>query len=153
MLAVMRRLLRPRSRLFRLLLAMALLAWMTLTAGAFAASASMTAMQPVHTTSSQRGEHGVMTTSAPCAEMAHAVAPAASMPHATVPDRPASIGHDGNCPCCDGTGCACASLCGGMTAVARLAQAFDPMRIALPPLGVHAPAVAHAAPLLRPPIV
>lgn len=132
------------------MLALALLAWTTLAIGALAQRAPMMAMQPAHHPASMThdGAPMVMASSVPCAGMAHAE----PLPHATAPDKPASPDHGGTCPCCDGTGCTCASLCGGMTAIAYLATRFDTVRIALPTRGAHAPLAMHAAPPLRPPI-
>ncbi|MGH8132280.1 MAG: hypothetical protein ACRETP_03470 [Steroidobacteraceae bacterium] len=93
--------------------------------------------------------------SAHCAGMSHATPQTASMPlqslHHT-PTRHALPGHDGGCPCCNGTDCTCASMCGGMTAIAYVAM-FDPTHGTVQQLASDSPLTTHFAPPLRPPIL
>jgi len=151
----MRSLLRHRSRLFRAVLALALMAWMTLAAGAFAAPLPAPPMQ--HGLPGSATRTVVAMTMAMSNLGAHCAGTSRSASQrfasAKLTHVPATSGHDGSCPCCNGTGCTCASMCGGMTAIAYATPVFDAAQAALPRPDTHAPAAAHFAPPLRPPIV
>ncbi|MGA9422016.1 MAG: hypothetical protein WBW61_06605, partial [Rhodanobacteraceae bacterium] len=83
---------------------------------------------------------------------AHTVASAAPSRHAL--SMPLQHSHDGSsCPCCNGTGCTCASLCSAALSFARAPDAFVGTCAALFPSAVGTPELAHSIPPLRPPIV
>lgn len=137
----MRHLLKPRSRLFRSLSILALLAWTMFAFDAFAhplamadASASMASM-----TTGNAAPH--------CDGM-----PAVGMPHAAhhpVPSQPAGSGHG----CCHNGGCYCASLCSGIVEVPYPGVVLQHVRDPAVSLIHSDPVPVHSAPPLRPPIV
>lgn len=131
----MRHLLRSRSRLFRSLSILALLAWTTFAFDAFAhplimsgGSAGMASM-PTGNSASQ------------CDGMPHAA-------HHPAPSHPAGNGHG----CCHNGGCYCASLCSGIAGVAYLGAPLQPVHDAVVSLNHSDPTPVHSAPPLRPPI-
>jgi len=135
------RLLRPRSRIFRCLLMLAVVAW---TAFAFEALAHPLIMG---------GQAGNMASSTPdqampphCKGMTSTQTASATSPPA--PSHPAEGGNG----CCAFGHCDCASLCSGIVEVPSLAMTWPPTHDpALAP--VHAAVLlAPVAPQLRPPI-
>jgi len=134
--------LHPRSRVFRYLLALALLAW---TAFAFEAMAHPLVM------SGQMGNMASRTTgqamSPHCKGMPSThTASAASTP---APSHPDEGGHG----CCAFGHCDCASFCSSIAGVPSLAMTWPPLHDpALSPVDAGAPPVVFA-PRLRPPIV
>ncbi|HJP99109.1 MAG TPA: hypothetical protein VJ862_11150 [Rhodanobacteraceae bacterium] len=131
----------PRSRVFRSLLALALLAWTALAFNAFAEPLAMTdsggATQMTMAMGGTAGPHcdGLM---------GHASAN--SHP---APMRPAGHGHG----CCQNGHCYCAPLCNGIVGVPYLDMAWAPQHPpVLVPIHVAA-ALTQAPPPLRPPIV
>lgn len=139
-LSVMRRSLHPRSRVFRSLLALALLAWTALAFNAFAQPLAMldsgAATQPAMTMGGTVGTHcdGMMGHASPSSH------PASS--------HPAGNGHG----CCQNGHCYCASFCNGIVGVPYRDMAWAPPHASvLVPVHV-APALAQSAPPLRPPI-
>jgi len=136
----MRGWLRPNSKTFRAMLAMALLAWTALAFNAFArplamiggGAATQAAMVPGGTT----GTHcdGMMGQASPHSHPA--------------PLHPAGDGHG----CCQHGGCYCASPCNGIVGVPYLDMVWEALHApVLVPVHV-APTLAQAAPPLRPPI-
>jgi len=133
--------LHPRSRVFRYLLALALLAW---TAFAFEAMAHPLVM------SGQMGNMASRTGQAMsphCKDMPSThTASAASTP---APSHPDEGGHG----CCAFGHCDCASFCSSIAGVPSLAMTWPPLHDpALSPVDAGAPPVVFA-PRLRPPIV
>jgi hypothetical protein len=134
----MHHLLKPRSRLFRSLSILALLAWTAFAFDAFAhplvmsgGSAGMASM-----TTGNAASH--------CDGM-----PASGMPHAThhpAPSQPAGHG------CCHNGGCYCASVCSGIVGVPYLGVALQPVHDLAVSLMHSDPVPTHSAPPLRPPI-
>lgn len=136
----MRRWFRPNSKTFHAMLAMALLAWTALAFNAFAQPLAMTdsgaATQAAMATGGTTGTHcdGMMGQASPNLHPA--------------PSHPAGTGHG----CCGHGGCYCASLCNGIVGVPYLDMIWEPLHApVLVPVHV-APALAQAAPPLRPPI-
>ena len=137
----MRRFLRPRTKTFRVMLSLALLAWTSLSfgalvwpmsaAGATAPSSSMQAMSS-HVTVAQRD--GM--------PMAHT-----ALNHSQVPVMP--MGQSG---CCHG-GCHCPSACGVAVIVSRPLTVQEYAQAPLPALESANPALALITPPLRPPII
>jgi hypothetical protein len=137
----MRYALRPRSRAFRSLLALALLAWTALAFNAFAQPFVMTdggaAMQTAMAMGGSAATH--------CDGMQMGDASPNSHP---APSHPASHGHG----CCQNGHCYCASFCNGIVGVPYLDMALAPVHTPLL-VPVHvAPALTQTAPPLRPPI-
>lgn len=133
----MRRWFRPRSRSFRVVLGIALLAWIMLASGAFAAPlqgwnamkmAMTTPTAPLHTTTDCDGM--------PMQQAATQQIPTAPMGHGE---------------CCHG-GCACMTACNAVLAVPRLTIAVSLPRFATPVFATVGPAQLPSAPPLRPPI-
>lgn len=136
----MRHLLSPRSRLFRSLSILALLAWTAFAFDAFA--------HPLVMSGSATGVASMSTSNAAlhCEGL-----PASSAPHTAhrpAPTHAAGNGHG----CCHNGGCYCASLCSGVVGISCLGVALQP---------AHDPAItllysdlvpAPSAPPLRPPI-
>jgi hypothetical protein len=141
MLFGMRRLLRPRSRVFRSLLTLALLAWTALAFNAFAQPLAMFDGSNAQAAMAMSGS-----ASAHCSGM--------PMEHASpnahpAPSHPAGNGHG----CCQHGSCYCASFCNGIVGVPYLDMAWAPLHAPVL-VSVHvAPALTQAAPPLRPPIV
>ena len=138
----MRQSLHPRSRLFRSLLALALLAWTGLAFGAFARPVTMDmvamnmAMSKIAPASSMASH---------CDGMAMSNGSHASHP---APSHSPGQGHG----CCSNGGCYCASLCTGIASVPSLVMTWPPARDpALRPVHPQL-ALAISAPPLRPPI-
>lgn len=141
-LLVMRRSLQPRSRVFRCLLMLALIAW---TAFAFEAMAHPLVMngQMENMANPTTGQ----ATSPHCKGMASAhFAPGASTP---APSHPGEAGHG----CCAFGHCDCASFCSSVAGVPSLVMTWPPLHDPL--LGpVHVGVLpATFGPRLRPPIV
>lgn len=129
----MRRALRPRFRIFRSLLTLALLAWATFALDVFARPLTML---PVG--GAQAATMMSETAGTPCHGM--------QMDHASRSPHPAGHG------CCQHGHCYCAPACNGIVGVPRLALAFAPTH---PPVRVPvhaAPALTPHTPPLRPPI-
>lgn len=137
----MRHTLHPRSRVFRSLLVLALLAWTALAFNAFAQPPALIDSEAAMQTAIAADGAAAM----PCdgMMMEHAFA---SVHPAPLP--PAGHGHG----CCQHGGCWCASFCNGIVGVPRLDMAWAPLHApVLVPLRV-VPMLAPTAPLLRPPI-
>jgi hypothetical protein len=136
----MRHLPRPRSTIFRIVLAMALLAW-----AAFAFDASV---RPLAAPANLAGPVSMATGNAAPHCEGHALLSVPHASHHSAPSGKAGHGHG----CCPSGGCYCASLCGGITGVPYLGVALQPMHD--PALSrIHSESVlAHPAPPLRPPI-
>lgn len=141
MLSIMRRSLHPRSRVFRSLLVLALLAWTALAFNAFAQPLAMLDGGNVQSAMTVSGSASAHCNGTP---MEHA------SPNAhPAPSHPAGNGHG----CCQHGSCYCASLCTSIVDVPYLDMAWAPLHApVLVPVDV-APALAQAAPPLRPPIV
>lgn len=137
----MRRWLNPRSRVSRSLLILALLAWAALPFDAFAHSLAMVGEMDADATMVAIGTPA----DSDCAGMSMGHGSQASHP---APAHPAHNGHG----CCTGHGCYCASLFSSIAGVPYLSLTWQPTHgMVLIPIQV-APARAHAAPPLRPPI-
>jgi hypothetical protein len=137
----MRRWLRPRSRLFRTVLVMAVLAWTALTLNAFAQPLAMLDGSNGHAAMALGGSASAHCNGMPMAHAAPNSHPARS--------HPPGNGHG----CCQHDGCYCISLCNGIAGVPCLDMVWVPLRApVLVPVHV-APALTQAAPPLRPPIV
>ncbi len=142
MLSVMRRSLHPRSRLFRSLLTLALLAWTALAFNALAQPLVMiNSGAATQSAMAMGGTAGTHCDGMPMEHVSPRVHPA--------PSHPAGLGHG----CCQHGSCYCASLCNGIVDVPYLDTAFAPLHApVLVPVHV-APARVQAAPLLPPPII
>lgn len=135
----MHHLLRPRSRLFRSLSILALLAW---TAFAFDAFAHPLVMS---------GDPASMISMTTSNAAAHCDGtPASGMPRAT--HHPVSSQSAGNGHGCCHNGCWCASLCSGIVDVPYLGVVLQPTHDSAVSLIHSDPVPVHSAPLLRPPI-
>lgn len=141
MLGRMRRLLRPRSRVSRSLLTLALLAWTALAFNAFAQPLAMLDGGHAQTAMTMDGS-----ASAHCSGM--------PMEHASPNAHPASSHPaDNGQGCCQHGSCYCASLCNGIVDVPYLDTAWAPLHASvLVPVHVE-PALTQTAPPLRPPII
>jgi hypothetical protein len=137
----MRRSLHPRSRVFRSLLALALLAWTALAFNAFAQPLAMT--ESGATTQMAMAMGGAPATHCDGMTTGHA------SPNAhPAPPHPVGNGHG----CCQNGHCYCASFCNGIVGVPYIDMAWAPPHApVLVPVHV-APALAQTAPPLRPPI-
>ena len=136
----MRHAFRPRSRVFRSLLALALLAWTALAFNAFAQPFGMLesdATQTAMAAGTAAGAH--------CNGMAMGHASHGS--HAA-PSYPTGDGHG----CCRNGHCYCASLCNGIAGVPWLDMAWASPHAPMPLPVPVASALAQTAPPLRPPI-
>jgi hypothetical protein len=105
---------RPRSRCFRVVLGMALLAWTAFAFDAFAHPLMMGAAPAAHASATAAGM------SAPSEGM-----PAMAMPHtshATVPVQPIGNGHG----CCQNAHCYCASFCSGIAGAPGMTATVAP---------------------------
>lgn len=139
----MRRSLHPRSRVFRCLLILALLAW-----AAFAFDAVAHPLAVADGMGSMAGMAMGHTTSSHCNGMtpSHASTLGASTP---APSHPAGTGHG----CCAFGHCLCATFCSGIAGVSGFDVTWEPPHDpALVPAYI-APTSVRAAPPLRPPIV
>lgn len=142
MLSVVRRSLHPRSRIFRSLLVLALLAWTSLGFNAFAQPLAMidsgAATQAAMAMGGAGGTHCYGMTTGPASPDSH-----------PAPSHPAGNGHG----CCQHGSCYCASLCNSIVGVPYLDTAFAPLHApVLVPVHI-APALTSTAPPFRPPIV
>lgn len=141
MLFVMRHSLQPRSRTFRSLLILALLAW---TAFAFEAMAHPIIM------SGQMANMASTTTGQAMSPHCKAMTPTQSVPAASIPAP--SHPDDGGNGCCTFGHCDCASFCSSIAGVPSLAMMWPPLHDpALSPVHAGVPPVVFA-PRLRPPI-
>ncbi|MBN8735973.1 MAG: CopL family metal-binding regulatory protein [Xanthomonadales bacterium] len=139
----MRRSLHPRSRIFRSLLVLALLAWTALAFNAFGQPLAMIDSGAT-TTQAATAMDGAAGTHCDGMPMGH-VSPSSH----PAPAHPAGDGHG----CCQHGSCNCASLCTSIVDVPYLDMAWAPLHApVLVPVHV-APALTQAAPPLRPPIV
>lgn len=132
--------LKRRSRLFRSMSILALLAWTAFAFDAFAHPLVMSG-DPASVVSMATGN-----AASHCEGM-----PAAGMPHVAhhpSPSYPAGNGHG----CCHNGGCWCASLCSGIVGVPYLGIALRPVHASAVSLIHSDPVPVHAAPPLRPPI-
>lgn len=137
---VMRHSLHLRSRIFRSLLALALLAWTALAFNAFAQPLAMTESDAAATHMAMGGKAGTH-----CDGMAGQASPNF---HPAL-SHPTGNGHG----CCQNSHCYCASFCNGIVGVPYIDMAWvPPHATVLVPVHV-APALAQNAPPLRPPIV
>lgn len=131
----MHHLLRPRSRLFRSLSILALLAWTAFAFDAFA--------HPLVMAGGSAGMASMATgdSASQCDGMPNAA-------HHPAPSNPAGSGHG----CCQNGGCYCASLCSGIAGVPYLGTALQPVHDPAVSLIHSDPTPVHSAPPLRPPI-
>lgn len=140
MLSVMRHPLHPRSRAFRSLLVLALLAWTALAFNAFAQPLAMFDGSTAQAAMAMSGS-----ASAHCSGMPMEHASSNAHP---APLHPAGNGHG----CCQHGSCYCASFCNGIVGVPCNDMAWvSPHAPVLVPVH-NAPALTSAAPPLRPPI-
>ena len=133
----MRQPFRPRSRSFRAVLGVALLAWAMLASGALAGPRRMFDAMGVNAT--------IQATTVHCDGMAMVPGPQTSIP---APMPPAGNGH----ACCPDGGCHCASSCTGIVGVPYPGLELPPIRGTVLSLAYSQPMRAPSAPPLRPPI-
>ena len=132
--------LRPRSRLFRSLSILALLAWTAFAFDAFAHPLVMSggSMTAASTATAKAASH--------CEGMPMMGTPQSL--HHPAPSQPAGNGHG----CCHNGGCYCASLCTGIVGVPYLGLEMQPIHGTVISLIYSQPVRALSAPPLRPPI-
>jgi len=136
----MRHLPKPRSRLFRSLSILALLAWTMFAFDAFAHPLAMSSgsVAAISTAMAKAASH--------CDGMLM-LGSSQNLHHPT-PSQPAGNGHG----CCHNGGCYCASLCSGVASVPYLGVALQPVHDPALSLIRSEPVPVQSAPLLRPPI-
>lgn len=129
---------RPRSRCFRVVLGMALVAWTAFALDTFAHPVMMSAAPTSHASTAMAGmsspHAGTLTMSTP--NTSHDPAP-------TQPD-----GHG----CCQNGHCHCASFCSGVAGAPSIAASLAPLNGPMFLLSGGGPVPARFALLLRPPI-
>ncbi|HET7560796.1 MAG TPA: hypothetical protein VFJ87_00265 [Rhodanobacteraceae bacterium] len=136
----MRHPLHPRSRSFRAVLGMALLAWTMLASGALAG--------PLHKVDAT-GMTAVVQAAQPAAVHCDAMTTThRSHTSHPVPMHPAGNGHG----CCHNGVCHCASSCSGIAGVPAMFMTWQPVHDRAPALPHAEPVRVHTAPPLRPPI-
>ena len=139
----MHRWLHRRPSLSRSLLILALLAWIALPFDGFAHSLAMAGETEVHlpmAMDTTAASHCDRMSMMPVPDTTHAPHPA--------PSHPVHNGHG----CCTGHSCYCASMLSSIAGAPHLSLGWEPARVLVViPIQV-APALIHAAPLLRPPI-
>lgn len=136
--SLMRIWLRPRSRSFRAVFGLALLAWMALAAGALAAPLQM---------SMDMGMLAAM----PAAAAQVATQPCDGMSMRAVAARHAPVAPSGHGDCCH-DGCHCLSACNAAVTVPHLMMAVPLPHARMPFIGTVGLAQRPEMPPLRPPI-